>query len=90
MKTKVTFYYMDLNQKHLFQYIAINFNKKKFDIVFTKNLNLKSDVGFYAEDSNYIKNINCKISFICLGGMDQGKLFWPNLWLKESWSRFDF
>ena len=22
--------------------------------------------------------------------MDQGKLFWPNLWLKESWARFDF
>ena len=22
--------------------------------------------------------------------MDQGKLFWPNFWLKENWSRFDY
>ena len=21
--------------------------------------------------------------------MDQGKLYWPNFWFKESWSRFD-
>ena len=22
--------------------------------------------------------------------MDQGKLFWPNLWLKERWNKFDY
>tara|TARA_Y100000816_G_C26090790_1_gene576394 strand:+ start:770 stop:1816 length:1047 start_codon:yes stop_codon:yes gene_type:complete len=90
MKTNITFYYLDLNQKHLFEYIAKHLNKRKYKINFSNNLNYKSDIGFYAEDSNYLKNINCKVSIICLGGMDQGKLFWPNLWKKESWSRFDF
>ena len=22
--------------------------------------------------------------------MDQGKLFWPNFWIKENWNKFDF
>ena len=90
MKKKITFYFRDLAQKHLFKYISTHFNKKKFEIHFTQNLNDKSDIGFYAADTNLIKKINSKLSFISLGGMDQGKLFWPNLWIKESWERFDF
>ena len=90
MRTNITFYHLDLNQKHLFKYIAKYLSKKRFKINFSNNLNYKSDIGFYAENSNNLKNINCKISIICLGGMDQGKLFWPNLWKKESWSKFDF
>jgi spore coat polysaccharide biosynthesis predicted glycosyltransferase SpsG len=90
MKKIITFYHQDLAQKHLFQYISKHFNKKKFKIKFTKNFNYKSDIGFYAENSNNIKKINSKISFITLGGIDQGKLFWPNFWKKESWNKFDF
>jgi hypothetical protein len=90
MKKKIAFYYQDLHQKHLFRYIANHLNKKKFNIFFTNNLNLKCDFGFYAENSNNINKINAKISFISLGGMDQGKLFWPNLWIKENWQNFDF
>jgi hypothetical protein len=90
VKIKVTFYYKDLAQKHLFEYIPRHLNKNIYDIKFTQNFNIKSDVGFYAENTNLIKNINSKISFITLGGIDQGKLYWPNFWRKESWSRFDF
>ncbi len=90
MKKKVTFYYHDLHQKHLFKYVSRHLNKKKFNIFFTKNLSQKSDIGFYAENSNNIKKIKSNISFISIGGMDQGKLFWPNLWIKESWKNFDF
>ncbi|MBD1140975.1 CDP-glycerol glycerophosphotransferase family protein [Pelagibacterales bacterium SAG-MED39] len=90
MKKKVVFYSQDLAQEHLFEYIAKHLDKKKFDISFSKNFNVKSDIGFYAENSNNIKKINSKLSFISLGGIDQGKLFWPNFWKKESWSSFDF
>ena len=90
MKKKITFYYQDLVQKHLFQYISKHINRKKFKIKFTQNINYKSDIGFYAENSNNIKKINSRISFITLGGIDQGKLFWPNFWKKENWNKFDF
>ena len=58
MKKKIAFYYQDLHQKHLFRYIANHLNKKKFNIFFTNNLNLKCDFGFYAENSNNINAVN--------------------------------
>lgn len=90
MKKKIIFYYRDFKERQLFEYISVHFNKKKFSINFTKNFEIKSDIGFYASEPRFIKKINSKISFISLGGMDQGKLYWPNFWLKESWARFDF
>ena len=90
MKKKIVFYYQDLPQKQLFDNFSKKINKKKFKVVFTKNYKISSDFGFYADDTNKINEINSKVSFITIGGMDQGKLFWPNLWLKENWDRFDY
>ena len=58
MKKKIAFYYQDLPQKHLFEYIANKVNKKKFDVIFTKNLNIKSDFGFYSDVPKYIDKNN--------------------------------
>lgn len=90
MKKKIVFYYRDAPQKQLFEYISKRINKNKFKILFTQDYKINSDFGFYAENSNNINEINSKISFITIGGMDQGKLFWPNLWLKERWNKFDY
>ena len=87
---KIVFYYKDVPQKQLFEYISKRINKDKFEILFTQDYKINSDFGFYAENSNNINEINSKISFITIGGMDQGKLFWPNLWLKERWNKFDY
>ena len=57
---------------------------------FSKNFQKKVDIGVYAHDADKLHRINANISIITLGGMDQGKLFWPNFWLKENWSKFDF
>ena len=83
MKKKIVFYYQDVPQKHLFKYISKRISRKKFKVLFTQDYKINSDFGFYAENSNNISEINSKTSFITIGGMDQGKLFWPNLWLKE-------
>ena len=34
-------------------------------------------------DADKLHQINANISIAALGGMDQGKLFWPNFWLKK-------
>jgi len=53
-------------------------NKKKFTTSFSKNFKKKVDVGVYAHDADKLNEINANISIITLGGIDQGKLFWPN------------
>ena len=90
MKRKVTFFYNDIPQKQLLISISKKLNKKKFDYSFTSNLDKSADIGIYAHDADKIHNVNSNLSIISLGGMDQGKLYWPNFWLKESWKKFDF
>ena len=71
----------------IFQNLLI---KKKFSFSFCRDFKKKCDIGIYAHDADKIKDINSKLSIISLGGMDQGKLLWPNFWVKENWNKFDF
>ncbi len=90
MKKKIIFFYNDTPQKQLLKYISNYIDTKKFSFSFTNDLKKKCEIGIYAHDANKIKQINSKLSIISLAGMDQGKLFWPNFWIKENWSKFDF
>ena len=90
MKRKIVFFYNDSPQKQLLDSLNRYINKKKFTTSFSKNFQKKVDIGVYAHDADKLHRINANISIITLGGMDQGKLFWPNFWLKENWSKFDF
>ena len=88
-KRKITFYHTDHHEFHICKTLSKNAKKYNFDFEFTNDLKKKSDIGFYCLDSNYIKKVNSNLSIITLGGLDQGKLVWPNLWQKESWNKFD-
>ncbi len=89
IKRKITFYHTDHHEFYICKILA-NFAKKNgFDFQFTNNLNKKSDIGFYCLDSNFISKVNSNLSIITLGGLDQGKLLWPNMWQKENWNKFD-
>lgn len=88
-KRKITFYHTDHHEFHICKTLSKKAKKYNFNFEFTNNLNKKSDIGFYCLDSNYVKNINSNLSIITLGGLDQGKLIWPNLWQKENWNKFD-
>ncbi len=83
---KITFFYDDNVTKQIFDPIAAVFKQKKINFNFSKNHNLKSDIGFYCRKP---KNINSNTSIIFLGGIDQGRVIWPNIWRKQPWNEFD-
>jgi len=87
MKKKITFYAEGPHEEQIFTPIAQAAKKKNFKINFTKNLKKKSDIGFYCFSGDL--PINAKTSIIFLGGMDQGRVVWPNVWKESPWNKFD-
>jgi hypothetical protein len=83
---KVTFFYKNIHEKQIFEPVAEEFKKKKIIYNYSKNFEKKAQIGFYCNIPN---KINSKISAIFLGGMDQGRVVWPNIWKKEPWHKFD-
>lgn len=89
IKKKIVFFYEDMVEKQLLQPVYEKFKKKNYSVQFSKNFLKKTDIGYFVTPSTTIKKHSAKLSIISIGGMDQGKLFWPNFWLKEPWNNFD-
>jgi len=89
LKKEIVFFYEDIIEKQLLQPIYDKFKKNKYSVQFSKNFSKKTNIGYFVSPSTSIKKHSAKLSIISIGGMDQGKLFWPNLWLKEPWNNFD-
>lgn len=89
LKKKITFYCEDIPERQLVSPLYKIFKENKYEVRITNDLSENSEIGYYCSPSTHIKKINSKFSIISLGGMDQGKLFWPNFWYKEPWDKFD-
>ena len=89
LKKDITFFCEDIIEEQLIYPILEKFKKNDYKTKISKDLTKNSEIGFYCCPANHIKKVNSKLSIISLGGMDQGKLFWPNFWLKEPWINFD-
>ena len=89
LKKDITFYCEDIIEEHLIEPLLKKFDSNNYKVKISNDFNSASEIGYYCSPSNNIRNIKSKFSIISLGGMDQGKLYWPNFWFKESWSRFD-
>ncbi len=89
LKKNITFYCENEVERQLITPLFNIFNENKYKVKITNNLNESSEIGYYCCPSNSIKNLKTNFSIISLGGMDQGKLFWPNFWYKEPWDKFD-
>ena len=89
LKKQIVFFYEDIIEKQLLEIVSKKFKKNNYSVQFSKNFSKETDIGFFASPSSSIKKHSSKLSIISLGGMDQGKLFWPNIWLKEPWNKFD-
>ena len=89
IEKEITFFCEDLIEEQLIFPVMEKFRKNNYKTNISRNLDEKAEIGYYCCPSNHIKSVNSKLSIISLGGMDQGKLFWPNFWLKESWKKFD-
>ena len=86
-KKKVTFFYSRIEEKQIFFSLENELKKSNFEIKYSKNLKKKADIGFYCECNS--DPSNSKISAIFLGGLDQGRVTWPNIWYDQPWNKFD-
>ena len=86
-KSKVTFFYSRIEEKQIFYSLASELKRKNFNVDFSTNLKKKSEIGFYCQSNS--DPSNSKISAIFLGGIDQGRIDWPNIWEKQPWEKFD-
>ena len=89
LEKNITFYCEDIPERQLISPLYEIFKENKYKVRVTNNLSENSEIGYYCSPSTHVKNVNSKFSIISLGGMDQGKLFWPNFWYKEPWDKFD-
>ena len=83
IEKEITFFCEDLIEEQLIFPVMEKFRKNNYKTNISRNLDEKAEIGYYCCPSNHIKSVNSKLSIISLGGMDQGKLFWPNFWLKD-------
>ena len=86
-KRKVTIFYSRPEEQQIFNQVIKELKKKNFKVEFSTNLKKKADIGFYCESDSDPKNSN--ISAIFLGGLDQGRTIWPNIWKEQPWNKFD-
>ena len=89
LEKNITFYCEDILEEQLIQPLYEKFSSNNYKVRISNDFQIKSEIGYYCSPSNNIKNVCSKFSIISLGGMDQGKLYWPNLWYKEPWAKFD-
>lgn len=87
LKKEITFYYQDHLEFQTWFTISNEAKKRGYSVIFSNDMDLKSEIGFYCSDFN--KPENSKFSFVMLHGMDQGRVRWPNIWVTWPWNKFD-
>ena len=87
IKKEITFYYQDHLEFQTWFTISNEAKNRGYSVIFSNNMDLKSEIGFYCSDFN--KPENSKFSLVMLHGMDQGRVRWPNIWVTWPWNMFD-
>jgi hypothetical protein len=87
IKKEITFYYQDHLEFQTWLTVSNEAKKRGYSVIFSNDMDLKSEIGFYCSDFN--KPDNSKFSLVMLHGMDQGRVRWPNIWVTWPWNKFD-
>lgn len=84
---KLTFIYMDSVEKAIMQSIADEAKKRGYDTELTTDKFARCDVGFYCQHVNFPQY--SKVSVIMLHDIVQQFGYWPDLWMREPWNKYD-
>jgi len=87
IKKECTFYYQELCERQAYEPIAREASRRGYSVEFTDDITRPSEIGFYCSHINHPEN--SKLSFIMFHGMDQGRVRWPNMWIREPWNKYD-
>lgn len=87
IKKEITFFYTDQGEYFNVQPIAVEAQKRGYQIKYTKDLDEKAEIGVYCQ--HVCRPENAKFSIILLHDMLQGHNRWPDIWNLERWDKFD-
>lgn len=83
----ITFVYSDKAEYNSFRLIADEAEKRGYSVKFTENKFEKCEIGFYCQHVNFPQF--SKFSVIMLHDIIQQYSFWPDLWWREPWDKYD-
>lgn len=84
---KLTFIYMDSVEKAIMESVAEEARKRGYETELTTDKFVKCDIGFYCQHVNFPQY--SKVSVIMLHDIVQQFGYWPDLWMREPWNKYD-
>ena len=87
VRKEITFIYLDAVQKQVYEMIAEEARKRGYKTTITDDPFAKGEIGWYCEHVNFPKY--SKFSVIMLHDINQQYGYWPDLWLREPWNKYD-
>ncbi len=87
IKKEITFIYQDAVQKQVYEMIAAEAEKRGYRTKITNNKFAKCEIGWYCEHINFPQY--SKFSVIMLHDITQQYGYWPDIWLREPWNKYD-
>ena len=87
VKKEITFVYSDSVEKQVFEMIAKEAEKRDYTTKLTTNIFAKCEIGWYCQHINFPQY--SKFSIIMLHDLTQQYGYWPDLWYREPWNKYD-
>ena len=87
LKKEITFIYKDAVEKQVYEMIAEEAEKRGYRTKLTDDPFTKCEIGWYCDHVNFPQF--SRFSLIMLHDIVQQYGYWPDLWLRESWRKYD-
>ena len=86
-RKELALYYSNPVERQTVAPIAVEAERRNYQITMTEDPFLKSEIGVYCSHDCFPHN--SRLSLVMMHDMGQGQLHWPNMWRFESWNDFD-
>lgn len=87
IKKDITFIYMDAAEKSIMEPIAEEAKKRGYSVGLTQDKFAKCEIGVYCQHVNFPEY--SKFSVIMLHDIIQQYGYWPDIWFREPWNKYD-
>ena len=87
LKKEITFIYSDDVEKQVDEMIAAQAEKRGYSVRLTRDPYAKCEIGWYCQHINFPRY--SRFSVIMLHDITQQYGYWPDIWLREPWNKYD-
>ena len=87
LKKDITFIYSDSAEKVIYSKMMEIAKARGYKVTLTEDKFAKCEIGVYCQHINFPEN--SRFSVIMLHDIIQQYSFWPDLWWREPWDKYD-